>query len=147
MAFQHILGGFVVLVLTTPVALGADPAPKPAEKPAASTEVEVKRIALAEFEKMRADKDDKSIVILDVRTPEEWKDGRIPGAVHINWRDRDFNEQVAKLDKSKKYLVYCLKGVRSHAAAERMATLGFTKLYNFAGGWSEYSKAGKPVEK
>jgi phage shock protein E len=147
MTRQHILSPFVVLLLAAPVAFAADPAPKPAEKPAAQSEVEIKRIALAEFEKMRADKDDKSIVILDVRTPEEWKDGRIPGAVHINWRDRDFNEQVAKLDKSKKYLVYCLKGVRSQAAAERMATLGFTKLYNFTGGWGEYSKAGKPVEK
>jgi phage shock protein E len=104
----------------------------------------VKKIPLKEFESMRGKED---AVVLDVRTPKEFAAGHVPGAVNVDWHARDFAEQVGKLDKSKKYLVHCLGGVRSAAATKKMATLGFDQLFDYSGGWSEYSKAGKEVEK
>ena len=91
---------------------------------------------------MRAD---ENVVLLDVRTPREFEAGYVPGAVHINWRARDFNREVQKLDKSRKYVIYCLSGIRSASAAQRMSELGFTQLFNFTGGWSAYQKAGRPA--
>ena len=106
--------------------------------------VAAKKIALKDFELMR-EKDDA--VVLDVRTPREFAAGHVPGAVNIDWHARDFADQVAKLDKSKKYLVHCQGGVRSAAAVKRMGTMGFGELFDYSGGFLDYSKAGKPIEK
>lgn len=147
---RYALVGFFAALLAIPVTLpgeqkeGSKPASRAAD---AGEETPVKKVTLEEFEGMRAEKGEPKVVVLDVRTPKEFAEGRVPGAVHINWRARNFNDQVAKLDKSKKYLVYCLAGVRSAAAAERMRSLGFIYLYDFAGGWDAYEKASKPVEK
>ena len=104
----------------------------------------VKKINLADFEKMKADKD---AVVLDVRTPREFEAGHVPGAVNIDWHARDFAERVSKLDKSKQYLIHCQAGVRSAAAAKAMSKMDFLHLYDYAGGWADYSKSGQPVEK
>jgi rhodanese-related sulfurtransferase len=73
-------------------------------------------------------------VLLDVRTPEEWVEGIIPEAVTINIMAPDFPAQVAKLDKSKHYFVYCRSGARSANACSFMARQGFTTLHNLEGG-------------
>lgn len=93
---------------------------------------------------MRTEKD---ALVIDVRTPKEYAAGHVPGAVNIDWHRRDFNEQILKLDKSKKLLVHCMAGRRSAAASQRMGELGFTKVFDYSGGWSEYSKSSQPVEK
>lgn len=132
----------ILWVLPALAASESKESPQPAQD-SSDAAAPVKKISLAEFEEMRAD---KGAVVLDVRTPDEFNAGHVPGAVHINWRARDFNEQVGKLDKAKKYLVYCLSGVRSANAGRRMSELGFTQLFDFGGGWSEYQKAGKPFD-
>jgi phage shock protein E len=105
---------------------------------------QVKKITLTQLEKMKADKD---AVVLDVRTPKEFEAGHIPGAVNIDWHARDFADRVAKLDKSKPYLIHCQAGVRSAAAAKAMSKMDFLHLYDYSGGFAEYSKSGQPVEK
>ena len=112
--------------------------------PAEDTEAPppVKKISLAEFEALQAKKE---AVILDVRTPDEFQAGHVPGAININWRARDFNEQVEKLDKSQKYVVHCLAGPRSANACTRLGELGFSQIVDFSGGWRTYQAAGKPV--
>ena len=72
-------------------------------------------------------------VVLDVRTPEEFESGRIPKSININIMDRTFLSQVAALDKSKPYYVYCRSGARSGQACQTMASQGF-EVYNLAGG-------------
>jgi rhodanese-related sulfurtransferase len=136
---RHIttIGIAFVLLLTGASALRA--ADKPATQPS-----EPKKITLPEFETMRAD---KGAVVLDVRTAREFTAGHVPGAVNIDWHARDFADQVAKLDKSKSYLVHCQAGIRSAAAVKKMNTMDFLHLYDYAGGYAEYEKAGKPVEK
>ncbi len=101
------------------------------------------RLAPKDFEaKLNSD---PSVQLLDVRTPEEFKEGHLKNAVNINFYDDDFAQQVVKLDKNKPLLVYCAKGGRSASAAEQMAKSGFTALYELDGGIIAWKKAGKPV--
>lgn len=72
-------------------------------------------------------------VLLDVRTPEEFQSGRIPNSININIMDSTFLAQVAALDRSKSYFVYCRSGARSGQACAAMADQGF-EVYNLAGG-------------
>lgn len=73
-------------------------------------------------------------VLLDVRTPGEYNAGKIDGAINIDFFDSKFEGQVGKLEKEKIYFVYCRSGQRSANACRVMNNLGFTKLYNMAGG-------------
>jgi rhodanese-related sulfurtransferase len=103
-----------------------------------------KNVGVAEFEKLRADKKN---VVLDVRTKKEFEEGHMPGAVNIDVNAADFQEKVAKLDKSKTYLVHCAAGRRSVKACEKLGTLSFPKLYNLEGGFGAWQKAGNKPEK
>lgn len=83
---------------------------------------------------------DGNAVILDVRTPEEWSQGIIPGAIHIDYyKGQGFIEEVAQLDKSKTYYVYCRSGARSGNACNIMGELGFEKAFNLEGGIMEWT--------
>lgn len=73
-------------------------------------------------------------VVLDVRTPEETAQEKIPGAIEINYYDPGFAQKIGKLDKTKTYLVYCRSGNRSSRACEAMQQMGFFNLYNLQGG-------------
>ena len=66
------------------------------------------------------------VIILDVRTIEEFRCGRIPEAINIDVMDRSFLDKVDSLDKSKTYFVYCRSGVRSGQACSFMAAKGTT---------------------
>jgi rhodanese-related sulfurtransferase len=83
------------------------------------------------------------VVILDVRTPMEFKEGHIEQAQLIDYNGRNFETEIAKLDKSKKYLVYCKSGGRSASASEILTKKGF-KVFNLDGGISSWS--GKVVQ-
>ena len=88
------------------------------------------------FVKLAAQKD---AVIVDVRTPGEVAAGYIKGAtVFADINGADFTSQIAKLDKSKAYLVYCRSGARSSAAADYLTKQGFKKVYNLVGGISNW---------
>ena len=69
-------------------------------------------------------------VLLDVRTPAEFASGHLEGAINIDVQSPDFDQQVAQLDPSATYLVYCRSGNRSGAAIDRMQGLGFSDLTN-----------------
>lgn len=90
-----------------------------------------KNVNSAEFE---AGMNAENSVILDVRTPGEWYEGVIPGALLINVMDPGFADQVNELDRSKAYYVYCRSGNRSGMVAGFMAQRGFGELYNLADG-------------
>jgi rhodanese-related sulfurtransferase len=82
-----------------------------------------------------------NVQILDVRTPEELSEGKIEGSININFYDRNFRDQVAKLDKAVPVYVYCRSGARSQQAMEIMRELGFTVVYELKGGYMNYNKA------
>ena len=91
-------------------------------------------------EEFKAKMSEKDVVILDVRTPGETAQGKIEGAVEINFRDPSFAKRVQDLDKNKKYLVYCRSGRRSLGAIEIMVENGFKDLYNLVGGYNAWKK-------
>ncbi len=77
----------------------------------------------------------KNLVILDVRTSKEYKDGKIPKAINIDVMSSSFSRDIKKLDPNKPYLVYCRSGMRSARAANAMGKAGFTNVYNLKGGY------------
>lgn len=84
--------------------------------------------------------------IIDVRTPEEFKTGHIAKAVNFNWNGDKFLSQIAKLDKTKPVFVYCHAGGRSNAAASKMRSIGFKKVYDLSGGLTNWKAASLPVK-
>jgi phage shock protein E len=92
-------------------------------------------------------KADTNIVVLDVRTPAEFKEGHIKGATNINFQDKEFAKKVAALDKSKTYIIHCQAGGRSGRACEQIKTLDFKNMHHMNQGFGAWSKAGQPVEK
>ncbi len=84
------------------------------------------------------------ILLIDVRTPEEYNEYHIEGAILINVKDKNFEEKISKLDKSKKYIVYCRSGVRSLNACSIMENMGFNEIYNIDGGIMQWKKEGIP---
>ena len=73
-------------------------------------------------------------VLVDVRRPDEYAAGYIPGAVNIEVTAADFAQRVATLDKTKPTYVYCRSGARSAKAAAQLSAAGFTQVYNLLGG-------------
>ncbi|MCB0569221.1 MAG: rhodanese-like domain-containing protein [Phaeodactylibacter sp.] len=81
------------------------------------------------------------IQLVDVRTPQEFSDGHIKGAVNINFYDDNFTQQLEQaLDKSQPVMIYCRSGKRSGKAAQRMASLGFQEVYDLKGGYLAWPK-------
>ena len=80
--------------------------------------------------------------IIDVRTPEEFESGHIDNAKNINWFDKNFENEVASLDKTKPVFVYCKVGGRSAKAADKLSQLGFTEIYDLDGGYLKWESAG-----
>jgi rhodanese-related sulfurtransferase len=114
----------------------------PGDKPGAKPETHL--VEAAEAKQLIAD---KKVVVLDVRTPQEFANGHITGAINLDFRDKDFAAKVAKLDTNKTYLVHCAAGIRSAKACEIMTPLSFKSLYDLKGGLSAWQKAGYPLEK
>jgi rhodanese-related sulfurtransferase len=77
-------------------------------------------------------------ILLDVRTPEEYESGHLPGSLNIDIRGFDFHEQIENLDPHKPYYVYCHAGSRSAAACRYMESKGFEELFNLKGGYSAW---------
>ena len=71
-----------------------------------------------------------NLVLLDVRTPEEYIGGSAPNSINIDVLNTDFKSKIDLLDKNKEYIVYCRSGNRSAIASSIMATNGFLHVYN-----------------
>jgi rhodanese-related sulfurtransferase len=85
------------------------------------------------------------VIILDVRTPEEFAEGYIEGAKNIDFYHADFESQITSLAKDVTYAIYCRSGKRSSQAMEIMQEFGFENLYNLEGGIIEWTNTGMPV--
>ncbi len=99
---------------------------KPVPSAAAQAKKTHQNVDAETFDKVR--KSEKDAVVLDFNSP-------------------DFDREVAKLDKSKTYLVHCASGGRSGRACKKMDQMDFEKVYNLQGGMGAWEKAGKPVTK
>jgi phage shock protein E len=83
--------------------------------------------------------------VIDVRTPAEYAQGHLPGAVNLDVSSPDFTTRLATLDPAAPYAVYCHSGNRSGTAVAEMASMGFTGAYHLAGGIGAWQDAGGEV--
>ena len=79
-------------------------------------------------------RDNPNFVILDVRTPGEYGPEHISGAINIDYYSNGFRTNLNQLDKEKTYFIYCQSGRRSGLSLKMMRELGFSEVYNSAGG-------------
>jgi len=83
---------------------------------------------------------DKSVIIIDVRTPDEFNKGHLKNSLNVNWFDENFDENLNIFSKDLPVMVYCLSGGRSSKANERIKSLGFKNVYELDGGILEWRK-------
>ncbi len=86
------------------------------------------------------------LVVLDVRTPEEYAAGHIAGSENLDFYAPDFLDRLDGLDKETPYFVYCRSGNRSATTIDAMRDLGFTEVYELGGGVVTWAEAGYPLE-
>ena len=96
---------------------------------------------------MKANGASPEFVVLDVRTPEEYRDGHLEGAVMIDFRSKGFREKLEALDRGKTYLVYCRTGRRSGSAIPMMEEMGFRRIYHLSDGIKAWKEQGFPTTK
>lgn len=86
------------------------------------------------------------LVVLDIRTPEEFAAGHLADAVNIDYYANDFEDQLAQLNLDVPYVMYCNSGNRSSNALPVMDSLGFQEVYELEGGIQAWFGAGLPIE-
>ena len=86
------------------------------------------------------------MVVLDVRTLEEFSEGHLPGAVNLNFFAADFLERV-KSYEGKQILIHCASGGRSGQALSRLKDTPFASLYHLKTGFTGWQSAGKKIER
>ena len=90
---------------------------------------------------------DSDFAILDIRTPGEFQSGHLKSAILIDFYSQTFVDQLSRLDKEKKFLIYCRTGNRSARSLEIFKKLKFQKIYHMANGISTWKSEGFPVVK
>jgi rhodanese-related sulfurtransferase len=132
-----------MLVAAASIADQAGPAPsQPAAAPAAAgvSPPLISQQALLE----RQAKGDPSLFLLDVRTPQEFASGHVPGAVNVPYDQ--VASHLAEIPKDKDVVLYCRSGRRAGLAADVLAANGYTKLGHLQGDMEAWLKDGRPVE-
>jgi rhodanese-related sulfurtransferase len=86
-------------------------------------------------------------VVLDVRTPQEFAEGHLAGALNLNALAPDFESRLRALDRGKTYLVYCRTGNRSAKAIQTMERPGFRAVYHMFEGIVGWQKKGLPLSR
>lgn len=81
----------------------------------------------------------KELVLIDVRTPKEIAEGKISGAIEIDYSGDDFQTKVDELDKETHYVIYCRSGNRSVKSIAIMKEKGFKRCTNLEGGYNTWS--------
>ena len=97
-------------------------------------------IALLNLSDFKTQIENKDVQLIDVRTPEEFKEGHVDGALNIDYYSQGFETQFSKLDKEKPVYLYCRSGFRSNESAKKLAKMGFKTLYDLEGGFLNYNK-------
>lgn len=104
-------------------------------------EVYVQRLTPDEFEKLISDT--TNVVLLDVRTPQEYNESHMKHAIQIDFREDSFvDDCLKKLSRDKQIAVYCRSGFCSNSAAKILVENGFN-VFDLMGGYTEWQKAGK----
>lgn len=87
----------------------------------------------------------RDVQVIDVRSPEEWEDGHVPGAKYLFLPELE--KKSGTLDKKKPVAVYCDSGYRASLGASLLKTYGFADVRNVPGSWKAWKAAGYEIEK
>jgi phage shock protein E len=105
----------------------------------------VKQLTSVEASKMIAK--DKNLLVLDVRTPEEFSAGHIQGAININIKQPDALSKIDALDRNATYIVHCRTNHRSKIAVDHMQQSEFKNIYQISDGYNGWSQNNLPEVK
>jgi rhodanese-related sulfurtransferase len=136
-----LLGAFALVAGVPASAAETTPAAAPAAKPAAASVTPMSQEQLLEHQA----KHPQHLFVLDVRSPEEFKEGHVPGAVNVPYDQ--IASRLADVPKDKDVVLYCRTGRRAGIAAEVLQANGYTRLSHLEGDMTEWVEKGRPVEK
>lgn len=106
---------------------------------------QVQGVSVIDAEQLKQLKSE-GIVVVDIRTPQEYNQGHIPGVTHIDFRGNDFLANMDQFDKSKPIIIHCASGGRSATASSQLLKAGFTTIYDYSGGFSDWKQRGEEIE-
>ena len=133
-------------VLASPVVLSCGGEPNTLISNSAEIAQPAAEVELLDAKSAQSFLDERSPIVIDVRTQEEFDVGYIAGATLIDMSSPGFTDAISSLDRSATYFVYCRSGNRSASATKSMIDIGFTSVYELDGGILAWSAAGNPVE-
>jgi phage shock protein E len=143
-----LLAGALCVAFSALAVAGADPVAAPATQPATTAPATAAAIAtpmsqeaLLQHQSQHPD----HLYILDVRTPQEYADGHVPGAVNVPYDQ--LASRLAEVPKDKDVVLYCKSGRRAGIAAEVLAANGYQRLSHLEGDMSAWIEKGRPVAK
>jgi molybdopterin/thiamine biosynthesis adenylyltransferase/rhodanese-related sulfurtransferase len=106
----------------------------------AATKSEIREVGTAEADEIRRR---PGAVVLDVREPDEYEQGAIPGAVHIARGTLEGSVESRLTDKSAPVVIHCASGVRSAFAARTLSEMGYEDVVSMAGGFNKWKDEGR----
>jgi len=109
-----------------------------------TTTQDIELVSPADAAQVIAD-DPAGLVVLDIRTAEEFNEARLADAIMVDFYADDFADQLDTLDKDVPYVMYCRTGNRSSDAVKTMKDLGFVEVYEIDGGIVNWYEQGYPV--
>jgi len=108
----------------------------------------IQNITVSEAQQIiEENKENINFLVIDVRTPEEYNEGHIEGAVNIDIYAADFKDRLSQLNIDKKYLVHCRSGSRSNEATNMMKDLEFKEVYHMNEGILGWQEKNLPLVK
>lgn len=140
-ATSALLVGGILTVLAGCGGGDDEPVADPVEQPAAAA-IDYGLVSVDEAMELAAR---DGVTVIDVRTPQEFAEGHLDGALLIDLSSAGFADEVAALDPAGEYLVYCRSGNRSAQAVAIMQQLGFERLWDLDGGVIAIADAGYPL--
>ncbi len=110
-----------------------------------NTALPIAKLDQMSVQELNAELPPRDLQIVDVRSPDEWQDGHVPGATYIFLPELE--KKANRLDKKKPVAVYCDSGYRASLAASILQKIGFSEVHNIPGSWKAWQAAEYSIEK
>ncbi|MFK7952490.1 MAG: rhodanese-like domain-containing protein [Ekhidna sp.] len=109
----------------------------------AITQESIEKISAEQLKTLQS----QGVEIVDIRTSEEYEDGHIPNVPNIVYGSAEFTSLFEKKNKNASIIIHCASGGRSSRAAKQLIEMGFTKVHDYSGGFSDWKNRGEKIEK
>lgn len=90
-------------------------------------------------------KSDSNYILVDVRTPKEYRNGHMSNAINVSYFHSWFSDSIQKLDRNKTIYMYCQTQHRSPLASRKMKKMGFKKIVDLKGGFMKWENNKMPI--